>query len=171
MSSLNIKFKKTAEMLEDCRNFARFTQTTVQPHFHNSDFILHVNHFNLASKKGRKEMISRNEKKIKTLKMRLKHYSYLMEIRNNPDNVKLFEPYYFGVESVKGKIKYLISLAKKNYGYRNVFKDFDNRYLILVKQEIDGFPVEITPFSILEDVLNQYNLYKQYHGSNSSRTT
>lgn len=32
MSSLNIKYKKTAEMLEDCRNFALFTQTKVQPH-------------------------------------------------------------------------------------------------------------------------------------------
>lgn len=85
--------------------------------------------------------------------------------------ITTFEPYYFVAESVQGKIKYLIYLAKKNYGYRNVFKDFDKRYLILVKQEIDGFPVEVTPFSILEDVLNQYNLYKQYHGSNSSQTT
>lgn len=168
MSSLNIKYKKTAEMLEDCRNFALFTQTKVQPHFHNSDFIFHANHFHFANKMKRKEMIRFNEKKIKSLKLRLKHYSYLMEIKNNPNKVKLFKPYYFGVESVKGKIKYLIGIARKNYGYRNVFKEHDNQHLILVKQEINGFPIEVTPFSVLEDVLNQY---KQYHGSNSSQTT
>lgn len=56
MSSLNIKYKKTAEMLEDCQNFARFTQTKVQPHFHNSDFIFHVNHFHFADWNSKKKL-------------------------------------------------------------------------------------------------------------------
>lgn len=167
MSSLNIKYKKR----QKCWKIAEILLGLLKPkcnHISIIQILFSMLIIFIANKMKRKEMIRFNEKKIKSLKLRLKHYSYLMEIKNNPNKVKLFKPYYFGVESVKGKIKYLIGIARKNYGYRNVFKEHDNQYLILVKQEINGFLIEVTPFSVLEDVLNQY---KQYHGSNSSQTT
>lgn len=172
MSSLQNKHQKTAILLEDCRKFASFALgQTLQPKFHTCEFTLLAMNF-VASNNGkdRKDIINRNDKRIKLLKQHLKDYSYQMEIQRGGDNVVIKTIKNKDDLSVGDFIKLLIKQAKIYYENRNkVDKSLYNSLvntptkeptkLISISGRFGGYTFKINPFSVYEDKLNEYIQY------------
>lgn len=158
MKKFSKRYSETAKELEVRTNFARYTQTALHSGLND------VMYFNLTEKyfkadfRTKKVMIVKNNQRIKLLKTRLKNYSYRLEIERNPMNVVRYKPFYIDCYSVEEEIKFLINFAKKKYSNRKSI----NR-LILVSGVVGGYvEIEVTPFSIFEDVLNHYSQKVSY---------
>lgn len=172
MGSLQNKCQKTSILLEDCRKFASFASGQItQPKFHTCEFtLLAMNFVATKNDKDRKDIISRNDKRIKLLKQRLKDYSYRFEIEISLDRVEIKCIRNKDDLSVGDFIKLLIKQANIYYQNRNkVDKSLYNslvnsstkkpKELILISGRFENYTFKITPFSIYEDKLNEYNQF------------
>lgn len=157
MKKFSKRYSETAKEIEVRTNFARYTQTSLHSGLND------VMYFNLTEKyfkadfRTKKVMITKNNQRIKLLKARLKNYSYRLEIERKPMNVVRYKPFYMDCYSVEEEIKFLINFAKKQYSNRKF------TVLILVSGLVGGdVEIEVTPFSIFEDVLNHYQQKATY---------
>lgn len=153
MKKFSKRYSETAKELEVRTNFARYTQTALHSGLND------VMYFNLTEKyfkadfRTKKVMIAKNNQRIKLLKNRLKNYSYRLEMERNPMNVVKYKTNFFDCDTVEDEIKHLINVAKNKYSVRKIIGR-----LFLVSGVVGGdVEIEVTPFSIFEDVLNHYH--------------
>lgn len=162
MKKFSKRYSETAKELEVRTNFARYTQTALHSGLNDVMYFNLTEKYFKASFQTKKMMITKNNQRIKLLKARLKNYSYRLEMERNPLNVIRYRPFFFDHDTVEDEIKHLIHAAKEKYSIRKVAERLNGR-LILVSGVVGGdVEIEVTPFSIFEDVLNHYQQIVSY---------
>lgn len=165
MKKFSKRYSETAKELEVRTNFARYTQTTLHSGLNDVMYFNLTEKYFKASFQTKKMMLTKNNQRIKLLKARLKNYSYRLEMECNPLNVIRYKPFYIDCDTVEEEIKFLINFAKKKYSIRKFINRPEVRkyVLILVNGVVGGdVEIEVTPFSVFEDVLNHYHQKANY---------